>query len=267
MMMQNHQDMKSNNKIIKIEKFFKRLPKQINKELKKYKRFHITSKEKKKFDPVTSIDKNLEKFIRRKIINNFPNHNIVGEEIKNKQSKSDYTWFIDPIDGTKNLILGVPLWSNLIGLFYKDKSIISLANFPMLSTYYLAYGGKTFKYENNRRKVLSSNKKIKKKMNITLNTLRAFKYSKIKKIQKTHKGIFKISGIDALNFCLIAEGKIDILLENGLKKVDFFPLISIIENSGAIISDWKGKKKFDSGDVLVSGNKVNHFKFLKFLKK
>ena len=63
------------------------------------------------------------------------------------------------------------------------------------------------------------------------------KILKLEKFKKTHKGIFKISGIDALNFCLVAEGKIDILIEKGLKQVDFFPLISIIENSGAIISD------------------------------
>ena len=267
MMMQNHQDMKSNNKFIKIEKFFKKLPKQINIELRKYRRFHVTNKKKNIFDPVTNIDKNIEKFIRKKIVNVFPNHKIIGEEIKNRKSKSDYTWYIDPIDGTKNLILGVPLWSNLIGLFYKDKSIISLANFPMLKTFYLAYGGKTFKFENNKKKILLSNKKIRKKINITLNTLRPFENSKIRKIQKTHKGIFKISGIDALNFCLVAEGKIDILIEKGLKQVDFFPLISIIENSGAIISDWQGKKRFNDGDVLVSGNKKNHLKFLKFLKK
>ena len=51
-----------------------------------------------------------------------------------------------------------------------------------------------------------------------------------------------------------------------MKQVDFFPLISIIENSGAIISDWQGKKRFDDIDVLVSGNKKNHLKFLKFWK-
>ena len=86
-------------------------------------------------------------------------------------------------------------------------------------------------------------------------------------MQKKNKGIFKISGIDALNFCLLAEGKIDVLIETGLKKVDFLPLMSIIENSGAIITDWNGKKRFKYGDVLLAGNKKNHFKVLKLLKK
>ena len=78
------------------------------------------------------------------------------------------------------------------------------------------------------------------------------KILKLEKFKKLIKEFFKISGIDALNFCLVAEGKIDILIEKGLKQVDFFPLISIIENSGAIISDWQGKKRFNDGDVLVS---------------
>jgi myo-inositol-1(or 4)-monophosphatase len=186
--------------------------------------------------------------------------------MKEKHSKSNYTWIIDPIDGTKNFIMGIPTWSNLVGLYYKDKSIISLVNFPLLNTYYLAFNRKAYKFEKNKKKLIKCNKKNKKKPNIVLNTLRSYKKPQIKKIENKFKGIFKVSGADALNFCLVSEGKIDILIEKGLKKVDFFPLMSIIENSGALITDWNGGKKFKNGDVLVSGNKRNHLKILKILK-
>ncbi len=266
-MMLNHQDMKSNKQKFKLISFFKLLPLQINKELKKFKKFKVNNKNKKLFDPVTNVDRFIEKFIRDKIIKSYPDHKILGEEMKEKRSKSNHTWIIDPIDGTKNFIMGVPTWSNLVGLYYKGKSIISLANFPLLNTYYLAFNQKAYKFEKNKKKLIKCNKKNKKKPNIVLNTLRPYKKPKIKKIENKFKGIFKVSGADALNFCLLSEGKIDILIEKGLKKVDFFPLMSIIENSGALITDWNGEKKFKNGDVLVSGNKKNHLKILKILKK
>ena len=57
-----------------------------------------------------------------------------------------------------------------------------------------------------------------------------------------HKNLFRVSSIDALNYCLLAEGKIDIIVESGLKKVDIDPLIPIIKNSGGVITNWKGKE-------------------------
>ena len=106
---------------------------------------------------------------------------------------------------------------------------------------------------------------MKKNPSIVVNTSRTLKRLNVKKLQKKFKGIFKVSGIDALNFCLLSEGKIDVVIERGLKKVDYLPLLSIIKNSGASISDWKGKNNFKYGDVLISANKKIHKKILKIL--
>tara|TARA_X000000950_G_scaffold289544_1_gene415322 strand:+ start:25338 stop:26117 length:780 start_codon:yes stop_codon:yes gene_type:complete len=257
--------MKSNNINLEIKKFFESLPNQINLELKKFKKISVRNKKKEAFDPVTNIDKNIEKFIRKKISNIFPHHKILGEEMKDKRTNSDYTWIIDPIDGTKNFLMGMPVWSNLIGLFHKNISIAGLANYPVLNVYYLSLKGKTFKYNKNKKMQIKCNKKTNKNIKIVINTLRTYKDNKVKKIERKQKGIFKITGMDSLNFCLLAEGKIDLIIEKGLKKVDFFPLISIIENSGAIITDWTGKKIFKNGDVLVSGSKKKHLEFLNVL--
>ena len=98
--------------------------KKINKNYKSKKDFQT--------DPVTKFDILSENIIRKKIQKYFPDHNIVGEEQKDKITNSEYTWFIDPIDGTKSMIMGLPTWSNLIGLYKKNKCIISFANFPQL---------------------------------------------------------------------------------------------------------------------------------------
>ena len=100
------------------------------------KSFKVSNKLKGKgYDPVTSADKAFEKFIRKEI-KKFPNHQVIGEEFGHKKSKSEYSWVIDPIDGTRSFVIGNPTWSNLISLNYKGNPILGLANFPILKKYY-----------------------------------------------------------------------------------------------------------------------------------
>ena len=97
----------------------------------------------KGYDPVTTSDKAFEKFIRLKIKKKFPDHQIVGEEFGIKKSSSDFTWVIDPIDGTRSYVIGNPTWSNLISLNFKGNPVLGLVNFPILKKYYLNTNNKT----------------------------------------------------------------------------------------------------------------------------
>ena len=81
------------------------------------------------------------------------------------------------------------------------------------------------------------------------------------------KGFFKVTGVDAYNFWSIAEGKFDVLIESGLKLVDIMPILLIVKNSGAIISDWNGGQDYSKGKVLVSSNTKVHKHYLNILKK
>jgi len=125
------------------------------------KTFKVSNKLKGRgYDPVTTSDKAFEKFIRSKIKNKFPDHQVIGEEFGLKKSNSDFTWVIDPIDGTRSFVIGNPTWSNLISLNYKGKPILGLANFPILKKYYLNYSDKTaYVVDNGKRKKISVNKK------------------------------------------------------------------------------------------------------------
>ena len=222
------------------------------------------SKKNNQIDPVTKLDLKIEKFLRKSITKNFPDHSIFGEEFADQVMISDYKWVIDPIDGTKSMIMGLPTWSNLIGLYKKQKSILSFANFPVLNKLYLAHSSKTLLYEKGKYKQIFSNRKATlNEAKISVNTFHTLQNPKIFNFLKSHKGFFKITGCDAYNFCSIAEGKFDILIESGLKQVDILPVVSIVENAGAIISDWQGKMKFKNGQVLVSSNNKLHKNFLR----
>lgn len=219
-------------------------------------------------DPVTKLDIMSERIIRKKILKYFPHHNIIGEEFKNKTIVSRYTWVIDPIDGTKSMIMGLPTWSNLIGLYKDGKCILSWANFPELNKYYIAYENKSLVFQDKKFKKIQTNKKATlKNMKLAINTLHSLRKKKVFRYLMNFKGFFKVSGVDAYNFCSIAEGKFDALIESGLKIVDILPILLIVQNSGAIITDWQGQNNFSSGQIIVSANLRIHKYFLKILKK
>ena len=126
------------------------------------KSFKVSNKVKGQgYDPVTTSDRAFEKFIRLKIKKRFPQHQIIGEEFGFKKTKSDYTWVLDPIDGTRSFIIGNPTWSNLISLNYKGRPVIGLANFPKLNKYYLNQSDKAAHvYEKGKKSKLIVNKKV-----------------------------------------------------------------------------------------------------------
>ena len=243
----------------KLLKFVKKIIPIINNEVASNNLLKFKSKKDLQIDPVTKFDVKMEKLIRKLIKSDFKNYNIIGEELENENNSSDFTWVIDPIDGTKSLILNLHTWSNLIGLYFKKKCIFSFANFPILKKTYIGLGNKTLLLTKNKKYQIISNKKTtSKNMKLAINTLHSLRDRRVKNYILNFKGFFRVTGSDAYNFCSIAEGRLDALIESGLKQVDVLPIIKIVENSGAIITNWKGEKDFKEGRVLVSSNNIIH---------
>jgi len=252
-------------------KLLKNFPSKLNILYRKKSSFKIKvnnkSKTGKNFNPVTNFDKAFESFIRSTIQKKFPRDSIIGEEFKDKKSLSDYKWSIDPIDGTKAFVLGVPTWSNLIGLSYKENPVLGLANFPELNKYYINDKKKTYVYKNSKKIILrSSNSTDLRKAKVISNFHGMLSYEKQKKIIKRFHGSSRLGGFDALNYCLLAEGVVDVVIEANLKPYDVLPLIPIINNAGAIITNWKNKSAKNGGNILATSNKKLHNKILKLIR-
>ena len=232
------------------------------------KTFKVSNKLKGKgYDPVTTSDKAFEKFIRSKIKDKFPDHQVIGEEFGHKKSKSDFTWVIDPIDGTRSFVIGNPTWSNLISLNYKGSPILGLANFPVLKKYYLNYSDKiAYVVHNGKRKKISvNNKAIYKDVKVSAAFHGKLSLDKQKKIPQILK-LMQFPCSDALSYAHLAEGKVDIVIQCANKIWDIHPLIPIINAAGGCISTWDNKDAINAGNILVSSNKSMHNKFLKLLK-
>jgi len=254
-------------------KLLKNLPDKLNNFYYKNSKFSLKinnkSKNKKIFDPVTNLDKAFEKFIRNTIVKQFPKDAILGEEFLEKYSDNDYKWFIDPIDGTKAFMIGAPTWSNLIGLTHKNQSILGLANFPALNKYYISDQKKSYLINNKKTILKTSKENNLKKCKIIGHlheTLFQKKYNK--KIKKVISSVayFGAATFDALNFCLLAEGKVEAVIETSLKPFDIVPLIPIVEKAGGIVTNWDNRPAIHGGNILASSNKKIHSKILKILK-
>ena len=232
------------------------------------KTFKVSNKLKGKgYDPVTTSDKAFEKFIRSKIKKKFPNHQVIGEEFGHKKSSSEYTWVIDPIDGTRSFVIGNPTWSNLISLNYRGNPILGLANFPVLKKYYLNYSDKAaYVVVDGKKTKISVNKKA-KFSNVKLSAAfhGALSLNQQKKIPKILK-LMQFPCSDALSYSHLTEGRVDAVIQCSNKIWDIHPLIPIIKAAGGVVSTWSNKDAINAGNILVSANKSIHNKFLKLLK-
>ena len=249
----------------------KSMPAKLNAFYKKKSRLGLTvinkSTTKRDYDPVTNLDKAFEAYIRSIIKKKFPKDSITGEEFEDINLSNDYKWSIDPIDGTRAFVIGAPTWSNLIGLSYKEKSLVGLANFPELNKYYINDKNKSYVYQNKKKLTLKSSNEINlKKIKIIGNFHGTLSYEKQKKIIKKFGWSFRLAGFDALNYCLLAEGKVDAVIEANLKPYDILPLIPILRNSGGIVTNWNNEIAENGGNILATSNKKLHNKILKLLK-
>ena len=251
-------------------RFIENLAKKLTKfyYLKLNKPFKVSNKLKGRgYDPVTTADKAFEKFIRKEINKKFPAHQIIGEEFGHQKSKSDFTWILDPIDGTRSFVIGNPTWSNLISLNYKGVPILGLANFPILKKCYFNSSDKAaYVFENGKKRKIQVNLKASfsnMKMSAAFHGgLTLKQQSKIPQILKR----MQFPCADALSYSHFTEGKIDAVLQCSNKIWDIHPLIPIIRAAGGIVTTWSNDNAIKAGNILCSSNKSIHNKLLKILK-
>ena len=230
--------------------------------------FKISNKLKGKgYDPVTSADKSFEKFIRKEINKKFPTHQVIGEEFGYKKSKSEFSWVIDPIDGTRSFVIGNPTWSNLISLNYKGDPMLGLANFPILKKFYFNTSfNSAYVLENGKKRRIKVNHKATfSNMKLSAAFHGSLSLNQQKKIPQILKRMqFPCS--DALSYSHFAEGKLDIVIQCGNKICDIHALIPIIRAAGGIVATWKNDDARKAGNIICSANNSLHNKMLKILK-
>jgi histidinol phosphatase-like enzyme (inositol monophosphatase family) len=219
------------------------------------------------FDPVTEADRAGEVAMRRLINANFPSHGIIGEEFGAERHDAEYVWVLDPIDGTKAFICGLPIWGTLIGLTRHGRPVYGMMNQPF-SRERFSGDGQAARYEGpaGRR------------------ALRVRGCASVSEavISTTHPGMMapaerqcfdrlearaKLSryGGDCYAYAMLAAGHIDLVVESGLKPYDIVAIIPIIEGAGGVITSWNGGDASGGGSIIAASDRRVHEEALAIL--
>ncbi len=234
---------------------------------KRYFREALDIEHKGDASPVTIADQQCERAIRDGLAKHFPEHSIFGEEFGQTETDSAYRWIIDPIDGTRSFISGMPLYGMLIALLKDGAPILGLLRMPELGEVYT--GTKDGAFLNNTKRLHVSD---------TTDLDAAFIYiNEADKIAATHTQQFQnlmIAGLDrrfsydCYPHALVAAGHIDACVDFDLKPYDYLPLVAIIEAAGGIITDWDGHALTlqSDGRVVSAATPALHAALLECLK-
>jgi histidinol phosphatase-like enzyme (inositol monophosphatase family) len=225
------------------------------------------------FDPVTEADRAGEAAMRHLIKRHFPTHGIVGEEFGSEDAEREYVWVLDPIDGTKAFMAGLPLWGTLIGLLRDGAPVYGLMHQPFTGERFSGDGaGSVYKGRQGERAV---DRKLKTRRCaaladavISTTSPRMFVGELLAAYERV-EGETRIAryGCDCYAYCMLAAGHIDLVIEAGLKPYDIVALIPIIEGAGGIVTDWKGESAANGGSVCAAGDRRVHDAALELLNR
>lgn len=206
--------------------------------------------------PVTIADKETEEFLRSEIERKFPDHQILGEEMGNKETNSPYKWIIDPIDGTKSFISGIPFYSNLLGLEFEGRIILGISHFPALNEmYYASENGGAFL--NGKRISVGKKSKIGecRVMTTDVKNLENVRLSvPAKKI--LNDSLFYRTWGDAYGHAMVASGRADIMLDPLMNPWDCAPFGIILKEAGGFFGDWSGAETIYGENAFSSNNEL-----------
>ncbi len=190
--------------------------------------------------PVTVADRESERKLRELIGRYWPEHGIIGEEYGQAGNAADYTWIIDPIDGTKSFIQGVPLYGVLIGLTKGQAPVVGVAHFPALNeTVYAARGEGC--HWNGRRVHVSTVSEISRAVLIGSEVIIAGNPAKSEAWQRlAHAVYIRRTWGDAYGYALVATGRAEIMVDAAMHVWDCAPFATILEEAGGTFTDWAG---------------------------
>jgi len=219
------------------------------------------------FDPVTAADRAAEAVMRERILARFPDHGILGEEYGNERIEAYLVWVLDPIDGTRAFISGLPTWGTLIGLRQAGKAIIGVMNQPFTGERFAGDTVRAWYRGPDGSRDLKTRACATIEEAVLLTTTPALFHGAERAVYDRIEARVRLAryGTDCYGYAMVASGQADVVIEAGLKPYDIVALIPIIEGAGGIITTWTGGSAADGGNVLACGDARLHDTLLKLL--
>jgi inositol-phosphate phosphatase/L-galactose 1-phosphate phosphatase/histidinol-phosphatase len=226
----------------------------------------LTIDDKPDLSPVTIADREAEIAMRRLISARFPDHGIIGEEFGREREDAEFVWVLDPIDGTKSFISGVPLFGTLIALARGGRPIVGIIDQPISRERWVGAAG---------RPTLFNGAPIRCRPCPSLAAATLFATSPDMFVGSDKAAFERVAaaaklvrfGADCYAYGLLAHGFIDLVIEASLKPYDFTAMLPVVEGAGGVASDWRGSQLTVASDgrVVVAGDRRTHEAALELL--
>jgi len=216
--------------------------------------------------PVTVADRDAEALLRSTLLGAFPQDGFLGEESGDTPGSSGFRWIIDPIDGTRSFVRGIPIWATLVGLEYRGEQIAGVVDVPALSQTYRALRGDGA-YRNERPMRVSDVDRL-AEAQLFYSSFAWFDKAGcrdvfIRLMERTQR---QRGFGDFYGFVLVAQGSGELMVEHGVHSWDVAAVKVIVEEAGGRFTDWDGQGGIHRPDVIASNGKV-HDEALRVLQR
>jgi inositol-phosphate phosphatase / L-galactose 1-phosphate phosphatase / histidinol-phosphatase len=223
---------------------------------RRYFRQRIAVDDKGDLTPVTIADREAEAAMRRLIEERFPEHGIIGEEHGRLRPEAEHVWVLDPIDGTKSFISGIPLFGTLIALTRRGRPVLGVVDQPILRERWVGAAGRATTMNGGPVRTrpcasLAAATLFSTAPEIMFKGADARGFARLRDTVKLAR-----NGADCYAYAQLASGFIDLVVEGGLKPYDYCALVPVIEGAGGIITDWQGRilDLNSDGRVVAAGD-------------
>jgi len=218
----------------------------------------LTVEWKKDRSPVTVADREAEDLLRKRILGTFPSDGVLGEEFGDTPGTSGFRWIVDPIDGTRNYVRGIPLWGTLIGLEYREEQIVGVADMPALGQTFHALRGEGA-FRDDRPIHVSKVSELSKAVMFYSSLSWFIKAGRQEVFLELVNRVQRQRGFgDCYGFLLVAQGSGELMVEHGVHVWDVAAIKPIVEEAGGRFSDWDGQPTIYLPDVLASNGTLHN---------
>ncbi len=215
--------------------------------------------------PVTAADRGAEAVMRELITARFPDHGIIGEEHGNHHPDAEWVWVLDPIDGTKSFITGVPLWTTLIGLLHRGQPVLGAIHQPTLGQ--LVIGDNHTTTLNDRPVRARDTTSLRDATLVTSDHLNLAIYQDgvpCDRLIETCR-LYR-TWADGYGYLLLATGFVDVVLDPVMNPWDIAALVPVVRGAGGIITDWTGQPPYPAESIIAAATPDLHAATLKVLR-
>jgi histidinol phosphatase-like enzyme (inositol monophosphatase family) len=211
------------------------------------------------FDPVTQADKGAEAAIRQLVNQRYPEHGVIGEEEGEDRPDAEYVWVIDPIDGTRAFISGLPVWTTLIGLRHEGEPVLGSIGQPYVGELFIGsrLGSRLMARGRERPLTVRACPRLRQALIATTDPEGCFDGAEAGAWTQVRAGArLARTGCDAYAYAMVAAGQMDLVVEAGLKSWDVEAAVPVIEGAGGMITDWRGERLGrDGGQIAIAGDR------------